>query len=139
MIFDTSALLKRVLDEDGSVAAWDLWDNADRVFVSALAIAEAAGALASARRDRRVDRRGHDLAGSELAAGWIRCHVVDVRRDLAEAAAALATLHGLRGADAIHLATARVVETPRTVFATWDRRLAAAARAEGLAVAPAVL
>jgi predicted nucleic acid-binding protein len=57
----------------------------------------------------------------------------------AEEAALLALRRALAGADAVHLATALAVRTPELVFATWDRRLAEAARAEGLPVAPVVL
>jgi hypothetical protein len=42
----------------------------------------------------------------------------------------------LRAGDAIHLASALVVDEPELVLVTWDHELARAAREVGLAVAP---
>jgi predicted nucleic acid-binding protein len=42
----------------------------------------------------------------------------------------------LRGADAIHLASALAVGDAELLMAAWDRRLSTAARAAGLAVTP---
>jgi hypothetical protein len=49
----------------------------------------------------------------------------------------LARVHALRGADAVHLASALAIGDPELVIAVWDRRLHAGADAAGLAVAPA--
>lgn len=62
--------------------------------------------------------------------------VVDIDEDLAHRAGALAEVHGLRGYDAVHLASALSIDAPRVVVATWDRDLSAAAMANGVAVVP---
>lgn len=54
---------------------------------------------------------------------------------LAELAAEVAEQDGLRGGDAVHLATALHLREPDFVFLTLDRDLAAAALRNGLAVA----
>ncbi|MDQ1306580.1 MAG: uncharacterized protein QG671_2412, partial [Actinomycetota bacterium] len=46
---------------------------------------------------------------------------------------------GLRGADAVHLASALALRDPDLIVAVWDRRLHAGARAAGCRVAPAGL
>jgi predicted nucleic acid-binding protein len=51
----------------------------------------------------------------------------------------LARVHALRGADAIHLASALVIGDPDLIVAVWDRHLHAGAQAAGLRVAPARL
>lgn len=48
----------------------------------------------------------------------------------------LARTHGLRGADAVHLASALAVRDPELIVAVWDRRLHSAALATGCRVAP---
>jgi hypothetical protein len=48
----------------------------------------------------------------------------------------LAGLHALRGADAVHLASALAIADPDLVIAVWDRRLHAGALAAGINVAP---
>ena len=55
---------------------------------------------------------------------------------LAHSAGDLAEAHGLRGDDAVHLATALSVESDSLLLATWDGDLARAAVAAGCSVSP---
>ena len=48
----------------------------------------------------------------------------------------LARTHGLRGADAVHLASALVIGDPDLVFAVWDERLHPEARAAWIRFTP---
>ena len=137
--FDTSAVVKLVLDEAGSAEAATLWASGATRILSALVLPEAAGALAAAARDGRLSRTAQGEASGRLRRLWERTTVIQLGSTLAEEAAVLAIRRSLAGADAAHLATALAVRTPDLVFATWDRRLAEAAQAEGLAVAPASL
>ncbi len=70
---------------------------------------------------------------------WPAFGVVDIDQDLVEQAAALAIDRGLRSLDSLHLAAALVLPAEDLVVATWDGRLHAAARAEGLGVLPELL
>jgi len=62
--------------------------------------------------------------------------VLDVTEELARSAGDLADRHGLRGYDALHLASALTLSED-TLVATWGAALSRAARSEGCAVAPA--
>lgn len=55
---------------------------------------------------------------------------------IGEAAGSLAKQWALRGADAIHLASALAIGTGKVVLAAWDRRLATGGMAAGLRVVP---
>ena len=70
---------------------------------------------------------------------WPAFGVVEVDQALAEHAAALAIDRDLRSLDSHHLAAAQLLRTDNLVFVTCDRRLHAAAQAEGLSVLPATL
>ncbi len=48
----------------------------------------------------------------------------------------LAEAHGLRGYDAVHLATALSIDVDSMLLATWDGDLARAAIAAGCSVSP---
>jgi uncharacterized protein len=61
--------------------------------------------------------------------------VVELDEGLGEAAGDLAEHHDLRALDAVHLASA-LAGGRRVIVATWDDRLATAAREAGLTVAP---
>jgi predicted nucleic acid-binding protein len=61
--------------------------------------------------------------------------VLGVDLELAGEAGRLAEEHGLRGYDAVHLASALALK--ETTMVTWDGDLRAAAAREGLDLAPA--
>jgi predicted nucleic acid-binding protein len=70
---------------------------------------------------------------------WPAFGIVEVDQALVEQAAALAIDRDLRSLDSLHLAAAMVLPVDDLAFITWDRRLHAAAAAEGLPVTPASL
>jgi uncharacterized protein len=70
---------------------------------------------------------------------WPAFGVVEVDQDLVEHASMLAVNRELRSLDALHLAAALVLPRDDLVMITWDRRLHAAASAEGLALLPTSL
>jgi len=109
---DSSAIVKLVLVEEGSQLARLVWEDADAVQATRLARVEAAAAVAAARRARRIRRTG-ELSMLPVF-GFLRVAAYELT-------------------DAIHLAAA--LDTGATLL-TWDRRLAAAATTEGLAVLP---
>jgi predicted nucleic acid-binding protein len=90
---------------------------------------------------RAVSLAAGEAAAAGLREEWPAFGVLEVDQDLAEHSAELALSLDLRSLDALHLAAALVLpQSDRDrVMATWDRRLHAAAQAEGLAVLPAGL
>jgi predicted nucleic acid-binding protein len=134
--FDTSALLKLLIEEEESDKAAALWLTADAVDAARIAYPESRAALAAAVRARRLSDHDHDAAVGQLRRRWRQLNVVDLDQELAETAGDLAQRHALRALDAIHLASA-LAGGRRTLVATWDARLAQAASDAGLAVAPA--
>ncbi len=88
--------------------------------------------------------RAVGLAGSRSAVRAVQAEspafgVIEVDQDLVERATELALAHELRSLDALHLAAALVLPTEDLTVAVWDRRLHAAARAEGLELFPQAL
>ena len=67
---------------------------------------------------------------------WPSFGVVEVDQALAEQAASFALDHDLRSLDSLHLAAAMLLRGNDLMFSTWDRRLHAAARSEGLQLIP---
>jgi predicted nucleic acid-binding protein len=68
---------------------------------------------------------------------YAELRVIGIDDALARLAGELAELHGLRGYDAVHLASAISVDDAALVVVTWDGDLAAAAVACGHPVVPA--
>ena len=136
--FDSSALVKLLVDEDGSDLAAQLWDGCDAALSSRLAYPEVRSALAAANRNRDLDDRTLTSLTADWEQFWAAMRPVELTAEVQRRAGTLAQRHALRGADAVHLASALTIPTNELVVAVWDRRLQTGAVAAGLAVAPAV-
>jgi predicted nucleic acid-binding protein len=88
---------------------------------------------------RAVSLTGGSAAAGSLRREWPAFGVIEVDARVAEHAASLTLLRDLGSLDSLHLAAALVLPRTDLVFATWDRRLHAAAGAEGLELLPATL
>lgn len=130
---DTSVVVKLVLGEQGSDAAGRIWLDADDRVASQLIIVEARAALASAARRGRVSPEGLRAAQGELERLLDGVDLVEVDLPLVELAAEVAEHHGLRGYDAVHLASAILVGSE--VLASSDADLCRAGGEAGLHVA----
>jgi uncharacterized protein len=85
---------------------------------------------------RAVGLSAGQAAAETVREEWPAFGVIEVDQPLVEDAAELAIAHGLRSLDALHLAAALMLPRSDLLLATWDRRLHAAAKAEGLALIP---
>jgi hypothetical protein len=137
--FDSSALVKLVVEEDGSDLVAELWDKCDAALSSRLAYPEVRAALAASARN-------HDLGDEDLLTAeqaweefWAATRPVELTPAVERQAGQFARSHALRGADAVHMASALAIDDPDLVVAVWDRRLHVGALAAGLRVAPANL
>ncbi len=132
---DASALVKRYLVERGSRETVELTSQAELIATSIISRAEVAAGLAKAVRARVV---AHDLAKRaqrSFAGDWPDLLRVPVTEALAERAESLAWEQGLRGYDAVHLASALIWQESageEIVLATFDQQLWEAARRTGL-------
>jgi uncharacterized protein len=98
---------------------------------------EGRGALAAARRGRRLTPAGYRRALQEFEQLRQELAIVAIDEALAHRAGTLADETQLRGYDALHLTSAIALGTQATTLVTWDRDLSRAAVQQGLAVAPA--
>jgi len=125
-----------VFDEPGSELAAELWDRAESVVSNQLVYPEARAAAAAAHRRRRITSTTLRRAVDRIDELCTELDVIGLDPDLAHSAGDLAEAHGLRGYDAVHLATALSVESDSMLLATWDGDLARAAVAAGCSVSP---
>lgn len=137
---DASALVKRYVAEAGSPEVEALIDGARAVGTAVISRAEVAAALARAARLGLITREAGTKALQAFNADWEHLVRLQLGEPLAARAAALAWEHGLRGYDAVHLASAlawseSLGET--VAVATYDRELRRGAQASGLGAWPA--
>lgn len=137
--FDASAFVKLLTNESGSDVADVLWDGCDAAVSSRLAYPEVRAALAAADRNHDLTRPQLRAAERDWDEFWAAVRPVELTAAVEQHAGQLARTHSLRGADAVHLASALALGDPDLIVAVWDRRLHAGARAARCRVAPAQL
>lgn len=136
---DTSALVKLYVREQGTAAVRRVASEAEAVSTSMVAYAEARAAFARLLRERPKSGARHRARVAQFDRDWNRYAVVEMTAAIARRSGEIAELHGLRGFDAIHLASALWLTSAYSgdlVFMAFDRRLTAAAQAAGLVVSP---
>jgi predicted nucleic acid-binding protein len=102
-------------------------DQADGWFICRAGFVETA---------RAVGLTAGRTATKPMLEEWPSFSVIEVDQRLVEDAAELAIERELRSLDALHLASALMLPRDGLAFATWDRRLHAAAAACGLQLVP---
>lgn len=137
--FDSSALVKLLVEEVGTGLASELWDGCDAALSSRLAYPEVRAALAASRRNSELTANELRTAERLWEEFWAAIRPVELTGSVELSAGQLAAQRALRGADAVHLASALAVGSTDLVVAVWDRRLHAGAVAERFAVAPPTL
>ena len=139
---DASALVKRYVAEAGSAEVEALIGEAQATGTAVLSRAEVAAALAKAARVGLVTRESALKALKSFNADWEHLIRLQFGEPLAARAATLAWEHGLRGYDAVHLATALVWRETlgeTVTVATYDRELWRGAQESGLSPWPAAI
>ena len=139
---DASALVKRYVAEAGSEEVASLLGKAQAIGTAVLSRAEVAAALAKAGRVGLVTREAALATLNAFNADWEHLVRIQFGEPLAARAATLARDHGLRGYDAVHLATAlfwRETLGEAIAMATYDRELWRGAKASGLSPWPRAL
>jgi len=134
---DTSALIKRYVEEEGSEDINKLWEGASVVATSVVAFAETMATFNRKFREAVFSTREYRVTIEEFKKDYGQLVLVPLNQDLDKSIENILKRHPLRGFDAIHLASALVffhAEAPPLVFACFDSVLNQAARKEGLSV-----
>lgn len=142
LYLDASALVKKYVAESGTAEVNDTIAIASSIGTSLLTRAEVGSALAKAVRLGVVAPSDGTIAVERFRAEWPHIFRIAATESIVAHADELAWMYGLRGYDAMHLATGLFWQrSMREVmsFATFDRQLWDAAQAAGLTPFPANL
>lgn len=132
---DTSSLVKLYLNEPDSEAVAQLVEQADVVVTSVLSYPEARATFTRRVRERLLSSADSAILARQFDQDWEKLVVITLGDELARAAGRLAHRHGVRGGDAVHLASfeellARCEDTDIR-FSGADDRLVRAAESLG--------
>jgi uncharacterized protein len=137
---DSSAWVKRHFQEIGSDRVHQLFSGKEALASSWLGCVEVSAAIARQAGARRIDGATRRLIEAQLDYEWSRFLQAGTTQQDFILAVDLVRKHGLRGADALHLAIAQELSQRfRTagddlVFWTADEELVEAGRSTGLLV-----
>lgn len=133
--FDTSALVKRYVDEAGRREVLRLSRRYD-VVTSAVVAVELRSALRRRATEGTPDEQRVPEILKRVAAERGFWTLIDVSREVLAAAETLVAAHPVRALDAIHVASAQLfaerMTLPELVFVSADARQTAAAAAVGM-------
>ncbi len=129
LFLDTSALVKRYVDEAGTDLVLRRMDEDPEWAASVMARTETEITLC--RLGLQADENPE--MWQRLREDWDRCHVIPVDAACLGRAAEIGCQHGARTLDAVHLAAADRLPRPLVVL-TFDRRQADVARSMELVV-----
>jgi predicted nucleic acid-binding protein len=140
LYLDASALVKRYVSEAGSADVAHAIASARLLATAVISRAEVTAALAKAVRLGLATRKAAASGLADFDADWPDLIRLDVSEAVVARAASVAWLQGLRGYDAVHLASALQWQDAlgeAVTVATYDRELWRGAQSSGLAPWPA--
>jgi len=132
VFFDTSALVKRYVEEEGSEQVRTLCAEADALGVSVLVVPELISTLCRLVREGRLSSEDYQSIKSAVKADLSDADLCDLSQDVFRQALRCLEYHPLRALDALHVGSALIYQPD--LFVSADRRQAEAADREGLAV-----
>lgn len=135
--FDSSALVKKYVAEEGTEGVLRLWKEAEGIAISQVGYAEIVAALGCKKREGELKPEAWKRLTKSIKSDWETFIRVDVSPLLHARIDVLVARYPLRGFDAIHLASALFLREslgPEFVFVCTDTRLVETAKAEGLRV-----
>lgn len=137
---DTSALIKRYVEEEGAAQVNEFWGTASAIATSTVAFAEAMAVFRRKQREGILSNSEYKVIAGEFKEDYRHLLLVPVSDELNIVIEDLLKRHSLRGFDAIHLASARIfdgADDGDVLFACFDHALTNAAMLEGLKVVTA--
>jgi len=133
--FDSSALVKRYVQEEGTEFVETLCEKERLIATSKLTYPEILSALARKRRLKEISDKEYEAIFQKFMNDWAGITVLEFHDELFALLKRLIELHSLRAADAVHLASALWLKESmgeQVVFVASDIDLLKAAGQERL-------
>lgn len=130
--FDSSALIKRYVDEKGSDFVEGLFMEADTIAASSLCLPEVVSALARLQREKKLDPQRYRNCKRFAIEDFLAFEVCPLSPEVLNTSIHILERSDLRAADAIHIASA--IRSKADRFVSGDVRQVEAAKRFRLAV-----
>lgn len=133
--FDSSALVKRYIQEEGTEFVETLCEKERLIATSKLTYPEILSALARKRRLKEISDKEYEAIFQKFTNDWAGIAVLEFHDEIFVLLKGLFELHSIRAADAVHLASALWLKESmgeQVVFVASDLALLKAASQEKL-------
>lgn len=121
ILADTSALVKRYIEEIGSDKVDEIFSHADGLIVSAITKAELNSAFARRLKDKSIDKKSYEMALNEFNNDFEYIDVILYNSKTETETINSIKKYAMKTLDAIQLASARL--SLADVFITSDKKL----------------
>ncbi|MGL4368776.1 MAG: type II toxin-antitoxin system VapC family toxin [Spirochaetota bacterium] len=134
LYFDTSALMKKYIDETGSSNVDKLFLSADQIFVSAISEIESISTLKRLVIEKEISENDFEFIKNEIKTDFSFFSIIGLDPDLIESAVTAVTKYQLKSLDSIQLGSAVINLNQIDYFVSCDRKLLKAAQKEGFKI-----
>jgi len=132
IFFDTSALVKRYVEEAGSERVQTLCEQADNLILSIICLPELISTFCRLTREGKLDGSGYQQIRQWLLKDFRDIDICEITPQAMRHAIRCLERYPLRAMDALHVGCALTIDPDS--FVSADRRQLQAARGEGLPV-----
>ncbi len=134
LYFDSSALLKRYLNEKGDTKVRGLFDKSERIFVSVVTHVECASAFQRLLQTKFIDKSEYERLTNEIAIDFPFFETVPFDEDVKQIALKVIEKHPLKPLDTIQLASLIYIAEEVESFVVCDNKLKKCSREEGFKI-----
>lgn len=134
LYFDTSALVKRYLNEKGDTKVRGLFDKSERIFVSAVTHVECASAFQRLLQTKFIDKSEYERLTTEIAIDFPFFETVPFDEDVKQIALRVIEKHPLKPIDAIQFASLIYIAEEVESFVVCDNKLKKCSKEEGFKI-----
>lgn len=132
VFFDTSALAKRYVVEEGSNKVMAVCDRADTLAISVICLPELISTLSRLVREKKISPAQYRATRGAILTDLAGVDICEMTPQVMDSVIELLEQHHLRAMDAIHVACALAYQPD--LFVSADKRQAEAARKSGIKV-----
>lgn len=135
--YDSSALVKKYVLENGSENVLRVLEQGGLAATSKLSYAEIHASLARKRRERALSEKDYHGAAGDFESDWREFLVVEFQDELLPIIRQLSARHALKGADLVHLGSAlwlKKAAGEKITFLASDAQLLKLAKLEKLEI-----
>lgn len=132
--FDTSALIKKYIEENGSQNVDKLFLSADQVLVSAISEIESISTLKRLLVEKEISDNDFNLIKNEIKTDFSFFSTIELDSDVIETSIGIIEKYKLKSLDSIQLGSALCNKDQIEFFISCDTKLLKAAQKEGFKI-----